>query len=273
LLDTDNDGTSGALGYKGETGKVACVGCHVPQAAFMDNRSHHKQISLAAGWGEQRARSPFDVGQSPLLLWGGRSYTQFNQIFGPLEASFEFNSSRLYAAKQMSRKYRPDYEAIFGPMPPLDDAQRFPELAPDKAGCEDLTAGAPCHGTPGDHAEFDGMTADDQDAVTRVAVNMGKAIEAYERLLSCGPGRFDAWVHGQNDALSEQEQRGVALFVGKGGCIACHSGPFFTDQKFHNIGLRPASVGYGFVDANDHGASSGLTAMLTDPLRVTGKFS
>jgi len=31
--------------------------------------------------------------------------------------------------------------------------------------------------------------------------------------------------------------RGLALFKGKGNCIACHSGPVFSDQSFHNLGL------------------------------------
>ena len=34
-------------------------------------------------------------------------------------------------------------------------------------------------------------------------------------------------------------ERGVALFVGKGRCIACHNGPNFTDGMFHNISTSP----------------------------------
>ena len=49
---------------------------------------------------------------------------------------------------------------------------------------------------PGDGADYDAMAPADRDLVTRVVVNVGKAIAAYERLLVCGPGRFDAWVKG-----------------------------------------------------------------------------
>ena len=54
LLDGDNDGGPNALGMRGETGKVACAGCHVPSAGFLDNRTLGGQISLAAGWNLRR---------------------------------------------------------------------------------------------------------------------------------------------------------------------------------------------------------------------------
>lgn len=37
--------------------------------------------------------------------------------------------------------------------------------------------------------------------------------------------------------LSEQARRGQALFEGKGGCIACHNGPYLSDGKPHNTGV------------------------------------
>jgi cytochrome c peroxidase len=273
LLDEDNDGTAGSLGFRGETGKIACASCHVPAAGFLDNRTHGKQISLAAGWGTRRAPSLLGVGHARLLMWDGRHDAAYNQVFGPIETSFEFNSSRLFAAEQMFRLHRAEYEAIFGPMPPLGDASRFPQLAPEKAGCDAVSDKAVCHGVPGDRAEFDGMSAADQTAVTRVVVNMGKAIAAYERLLSCGPGRFDAWVGGDDKALTQQEKDGAALFVGKGGCAKCHAGPLLTDQGFHNIGLAPQPVAYGFVDADDAGAFEGVRSALGNPLNVKGAYS
>jgi cytochrome c peroxidase len=111
--------------------------------------------------------------------------------------------------------------------------------------------------------------------VTRIVVNLGKALGAYERRLSCGPGRFDAYVHGDEAALSEAELRGAKLFVGKAGCITCHSGPYLTDQRFHNVGLAPGGVGAAgrTYDINDRGASVGLEAALEDPLNVKGKYS
>jgi cytochrome c peroxidase len=279
LLDGDNDGGSSTLGLKGEAAKVSCASCHIPSAGFLDDRTLGKQISLAAGWGLRRTPSLLDVGQARLLMWDGRHDTLYNQPFGPIESTVEMNSSRLFTAQQIRALYRADYEGLFGPLPPLDDAQRFPKLGADKTGCQPstvdpkLTCNGSKHGMPGDAAEFDSLSPADQDAVTQVVVNMGKALGAYERLLTCGPGRFDQWMNGHADALSPAEQRGAKLFVGRGQCATCHSGPFLSDQKFHNVGLKPTVVAAVFIDTDDHGAAVGLLAAQSDPLNVRGKFS
>jgi cytochrome c peroxidase len=279
LLDGDNDGGPNALGTKGEAGKVSCAGCHVAKKGFLDDRTLGKQISLAAGWGRRRTPSLLDVGQARLVMWDGRHDALFNQPFGPLESPVEMNSSRLYVAEQVFARHRAAYEAVFGALPPFDDAARFPRLDAAHTGCEpatvdpEPTCNGARHGLPGDGAEFDGLAAADQTAVTRVVVNVGKALGAYERQLTCGPGRFDAWVHGQGDALTEPEQRGARLFVGRGQCVGCHAGPFFSDQKFHNVGLQPAPVAVVFIDQDDTGAADGLKAATSDPLSARGVFS
>ena len=280
LLDTDNDGSPETLGVAGQTGKVACAGCHLPASGFSDTRSFQLQISLGAGWGRRRAPSLLDVGQARLIMWDGRRDALYNQVFGPLESVVEMNSSRLYLAEQVHQRYRPDYEAVFGPMPPLGDATRFPQLDAQTTGCQpqDPTSPAPLcdgpfHGSPGDHAEYDGLSADKQMAVTTVVVNEGKAIGAFERRLRCGSGPFDAWMHGDATAISPAAQRGAALFVGKAACVTCHAGPFLSDQQFHNVGLGPETVQQNFIDADDQGEATGIAAALADPLNTAGAFS
>jgi cytochrome c peroxidase len=279
LLDTDNDGSSATLGTAGQTGRVACAGCHVPSGGFSDTRSFQRQISLGAGWGRRRAPSLLDVGQAKLLMWDGRRDALYNQPFGPLESVVEMNSSRLYMAEQLFALYRTDYEAVFGAMPPLDDAAQFPVLAATQTGCQpqDPTDPLPTcdgtfHGSPGDHAEYDGMTPANQTAVTRIVVNAGKALGAFERLLSCGTSPFDVWMHG-GAALSPSAERGAASFVGSGGCVRCHSGPFMSDQQFHDVGLTPILVQQAFIDSDDQGAATGLAAAIADPLNTLGAFS
>jgi cytochrome c peroxidase len=80
-------------------------------------------------------------------------------------------------------------------------------------------------------------------------------------------------MHGKPDALSNSEQRGAKLFVGAGKCVSCHSGPFFSDQQFHNVGLQPATVAVAFIDSDDSGALVGLASAIADPLNVGGQFS
>jgi cytochrome c peroxidase len=136
---------------------------------------------------------------------------------------------------------------------------------------EDCTNGTK-NGVPG-AVDYDSLSAAQQHTVTTIAMNAGKAIAAYERLLSCGASRFDAFMHGDKTALSESEQRGAALFVGKGKCANCHSGPFFSDQKFHNVGMFPARVSAAFLRNNDRGAEKGLAQVIADPLNIRGQFS
>ena len=63
------------------------------------------------------------------------------------------------------------------------------------------------------------------------------AIVAFESIIKSRQSRFDEFVRGKYDALSDQEILGLDLFRGKARCINCHHGAFFTDEQFHNIGL------------------------------------
>lgn len=279
LWEGDNDlDYSGSLGAVGDTGKVACVSCHTPTGAFADDRSLGNgvhAVSLGAGWTTRRAPSLLDVAADRLLMWDGRKDSLFSQAFGPIENRHEMNSSRLFVAERIHAEHAVEYEAIFGPLPALDDAARFPALTGATTGCQKTGVGAEftCHGMPGDGAEFDGMAAADQDAVTRVVVNVGKAIGAYERRLVCGKSRFDAWVHGDATALTPSEQRGLKTFLGKGRCSECHTGPYLSDQAFHNVGLKAEPVVVVVLDANDPGASVGFQTLIDDPLNAKSVWS
>ncbi len=48
---------------------------------------------------------------------------------------------------------------------------------------------------------------------------------------------FDAYLRGDNGALSDQARRGLDLFSGKAGCVACHSGPTLSDGGLHALGV------------------------------------
>jgi cytochrome c peroxidase len=277
LLEGDNDGSAATLGLRGEAGKISCAGCHIPSSGFVDTRSPHRQISLAAGWTARRTPSLLEVAFAPLYNWDGRRDSIWSQALGVMENEKEFNSGRLFVAQQIFRLHRARYEALFGALPALDDVSRFPALTPDLVGCEQrMTRDGVthiCRGKPGDGADYDHLSAADQSAVTRVAVNVTKALAAYVRTLRCGPGRFDAWLDGDEKALSAQEQQGAALFVGRAGCVSCHAGPRLSDGQFHNIGLAPATVAIAFTDTNDRGAAAGISDLLSDPLNTRGPFS
>jgi cytochrome c peroxidase len=92
------------------------------------------------------------------------------------------------------------------------------------------------------------------------------ALAAYERTLVSPRTRFDRWVAGDDGALPGQEMEGFSIFVGKGGCVACHGGWRFTDDAFHDIGLRSDDPGRGAIP----GGVPGLRQFKTPGLRELG---
>lgn len=64
--------------------------------------------------------------------------------------------------------------------------------------------------------------------------NMAKAIGAFERNLTT-PGRFDAFMKGDLDALSAQEKRGLDTFLTV-GCATCHMGSAVGGTLYRKLG-------------------------------------
>jgi cytochrome c peroxidase len=74
------------------------------------------------------------------------------------------------------------------------------------------------------------------------ADTVGQALASYERSLVSGNSRFDRFRYGGDaGALSAQEQRGFAVFSGKGRCVTCHlvgdTSALFSDFRFYNTGI------------------------------------
>ncbi len=69
------------------------------------------------------------------------------------------------------------------------------------------------------------------------ADGIAKAIASFERTVLSGDAPYDRFQAGDRSALSPAAQRGMKLFFGRAVCSSCHSGPNFTDNGFHNIGI------------------------------------
>lgn len=78
---------------------------------------------------------------------------------------------------------------------------------------------------------------------TVTADHVAQAVAAFERTLVCADTRYDKFAAGDKTSLSEAEQRGYDLFMGKAACMACHTPPEFTTAMvidggaFFNIGI------------------------------------
>ena len=91
---------------------------------------------------------------------------------------------------------------------------------------------------------------------------LAKAIASFERTVVTGDSPYDRYIQGDRSAMSEAAIRGMNLFSGKGHCNVCHSGPAFSDSRFHNLG-----VGY----ANGKFKDVGRFSVTKDP-RDMGAF-
>jgi cytochrome c peroxidase len=66
---------------------------------------------------------------------------------------------------------------------------------------------------------------------------IAQAVATYERTIVSRPSAFDHFLKGDRDALSDAAVRGLHLFRTDARCLNCHSGPTFSDEKFHDLGL------------------------------------
>jgi cytochrome c peroxidase len=238
---------------KGQPLNISCATCHDLKRGGIDPASVPGNVSLGAGWTDTNTSTVFNDAFFPLILWSGRADSLWEQAAGSIEASM--GSSRLRAAWTIATLYRAEYEAVFPqwplPMTGTSDPRFPPEGKPgSKAGCQAGDASEPF----GD--AYDCMDPADQIAVTRVVVNFGKAVAAFEYRLVSRNSAFDTFANdlrqGNADsspAISPEAKNGARLFVGKAGCSDCHNGPLLSDKGFHNVGV--ASVGMGVPTVND----------------------
>ncbi|MCK8464017.1 photosynthetic protein synthase I [Aliiroseovarius sp. S1339] len=63
------------------------------------------------------------------------------------------------------------------------------------------------------------------------------ALGEYLKTIRTEGAPFDAYLNGDQAALSEAATRGMDLFAGKAGCIECHNGPTLSDGGVHATGV------------------------------------
>ncbi len=106
-------------------------------------------------------------------------------------------------------------------------------------------------------------------------VNIAKALAAYQATLASPRTAFDdfrdALARGDTKAAARYPpaaQRGLKIFVGRGRCFFCHSGPAFSNGEFADIG-RPFFTAAGA----DPGRWGGLQKLLASPFNRLGAHS
>ncbi len=196
-----------------------------------------KQLAQGLEVGPRHTPSLWNVAYNRWFFWDGRADTLWSQALGPLESEVEHGMSRVAIAALIRQDpdLRGAYEAVFGALP---------------------------------HSER-------PEDIDRLFVNVGKAMEAYERKLISRSSRFDRFIAEEesgssevNAALTSSELRGLSLFVGAANCRLCHAGPLFSDREFHDTRV-PLLDGHRPPDSGRYG---GIRSLLGAEFRGAGPF-
>lgn len=83
------------------------------------------------------------------------------------------------------------------------------------------------------------------------------AIATYERTLVPDQTPYDAFVAGNPGALTPQQMNGLMVFMGPGRCAICHPTGLFSDDLYHNLGLRPIAEDNGRQAVTGNPADAG----------------
>ncbi|WP_372391229.1 cytochrome-c peroxidase [Xanthomonas sp. NCPPB 3582] len=68
--------------------------------------------------------------------------------------------------------------------------------------------------------------------------DIARALAAFERSLVPRASRYDRFLQGRRELLTDQQLWGLHLFRTRARCMNCHSGPTLADNRFHNLGLH-----------------------------------
>ena len=207
----------------------ACSTCHDPEQKFT------VPLNRAVGREVLDRNSPSVMNLSGLRWfgWSGKSDNLWAASMHPIIAEQEMaHSPKSWQRTLETSSYTPAFEAIFGPL-----GQQTPETT---------------------------------------LVNTAKSLAAYQETLVTSQTPFDVF----RDALERQDivtasrypeaaQRGLQIFLDRGNCVMCHSGPRFSNNEFHDAG-----VPY-FLDETtvDQGRFEGLNFLLSSPYTLAGEWS
>jgi cytochrome c peroxidase len=248
----------------------ACAACHAPEAGWTGPESDTNaggavyEGSIFGRFGDRKPPSAAYATQSPIFhqdkkglfvggnFWDGRATGEVlgnpaaDQALGPFLNPVE--------------QALPDSACVVwrvcNPVDPADYPVSFEEVWGDEA-CDiawPLDVEAECAAEGGQVALSDADRAKSDMAYDDV----GLSIAAFESSpeVNAFTGKLDLTFEGMTK-LSKEEQRGRALFRGKGMCHRCHTAngqeALFTDFTFDNLGIpqnpeNPAGVAPAFVD-------------------------
>lgn len=243
-------------------GSMSCASCHNPSKGWSNHQAitslrpkHPSSRHVPSLWGVKYNRWYF---------WDGRADSLWSQALKPIENPVEMANSRVQLARLIidNKALRQAYEAIFGAIPKKLLKAQLPASARPISNNQQHP----------DNQAWIALNSTLQHAVNVLFANLGKAIAAFEETLVSSNSPFDKFARSLTannlpTDISPSAMRGLKLFIGKGGCVNCHSGPNFSDGEFHHSFLQPTKL------RGDLGRFNGIKTLLKDPFNARGVFS
>ena len=188
---------------------ISCATCHDPRHVFADHESKSKGIGGVRG----RRNSPTIINSAffEAQSWDGRHASLEDQALAAIANSAEMGLDLSKVSERIEETYGARLRKAYG------------EVS---------------------------------------ATTVAKALAAFQRTLIAGDSPLDRYVYRREDgAITKSAKRGFKIFLTKGRCIQCHamrceechpfggSTAFFTDNRFHNLGVGFNPETRSFEDA------------------------
>ena len=242
---------------------VACSTCHLPRFAFTDGRQFPSGAG-AEGLGPDRSdpdpwplrlmprNSPpvFNIGlygrfgiapaMNGMMFWSGSAFGLEDQVLLPITADNELRGMTY-----------PKYVAVDSVVARLRATNGYVDRFADA-----FPALVASFGTDPDRL------------ITPATLRL--AVAAYIRELVTPRAPFDDFMNGNDAALGTAAMRGLDLFIGKAGCVRCHTGPVLSDFDLHVLGTLQRGLGRDTTPGDDLGwgeHGGGRYSFRTAPLR------
>jgi len=225
---------------------ISCATCHDVRRGGVDISSAPGNVSVGAGITDVNAQPTINAGYRKTVFWNGRLDSLWGLNLVVAESGTTLNGNRLQTAHVLADKYASDLDSLFGAVLPTNWRDRVATL--------------PASGKPTVDA-YEGLNDSDKALANTLLVLWAKSIAAYERTLISRNSDFDKFVaEGPGSKrISERAKAGARLFVGKAGCIDCHSGPMLTDDAVHNVGVPQSGTAVPTVSDCAAGSSCDCT--------------
>jgi cytochrome c peroxidase len=242
-----HEGQRVVLGAVGQAQAVACADCHDPRAAFSDSRSSPNNVSLGVDWTFRNSMTMLNVAQYQSWAWDGRSDSLAMHVAVAYESRRTMAGTHLRLARALWQS--PRHRDRFSAVSPL---LLNPNLDPASPGAAQFAPPLPDGGVGP-------VPAAEEPYLRAVAQVAYAAMADYLATLDATGSPFDRFVlEGDREAMDVDQRAGLKLFLGKAGCIECHSGRHFTDNAFHGLGVPQRGE---HVPPTDEGRFDGIAAL------------